>query len=226
MPAAAVSETKEKSVKSSKALAWMMAAVMACGTMAFGKSAPGRLAHQEDSPVIVDDLVLPFGVGVVNPMQVPDEMEDVALIRLSLLWNKNQNVHYIDLGLVGTVTLGNFGGVQAAGVWNQVMGDGAGLQVAGLMNYGGGDFTGVQAAGLVNYMNGGGCFRGLEIASANCIGEGAGVQLGLINSAEDFCGLQAGLFNVAEHLKGVQIGLINYIGDSPLMFFPLVNASF
>lgn len=212
-------------MKSSKALAWMMAAVLACGTMALGKNA-SRPAHQEDSPVILDDVVIPFGVGVVNPMQFPDELEDVVLMRLSLLWNVNQNVHYVDLGLVGTVTLGDFGGVQAAGVWNQVMGDGAGLQVAGLMNYGGSDFSGVQVAGLVNYMNGGGCFRGLEVAGANCIGEGAGVQLGVINSANDFCGLQAGVFNAARHLKGVQIGLINFIADSPLMIFPLVNASF
>ena len=213
-------------MKSSKALAWMMAAVLACGTMAFGKSVAGRPAHQVNSPVIDNDLVIPFGVGVVNPMQFPDELEDVVLLRLSLLWDVNQNVHYVDLGLVGTVTLGDFGGFQAAGIWNQVMGDAAGLQVAGLMNYGGSDFTGVQVAGLVNYMNGGGCFRGLEIAGANCIGEGAGVQLGVINSASDFCGLQAGVFNATRHLTGVQIGLINFIADSPLMIFPLVNASF
>lgn len=225
LPAVAVSETKENSVKSSKALAWMMAAVLACGTMAFGKSAVGRPAHQVDSPVVFDDVVIPFGVGVVNPMQFPDELEDVVLMRLSLLWNVNQNVHYVDLGLVGTVTLGDFGGIQAAGIWNEVMGDAAGVQVAGLFNYVGSDFSGVQFA-AVNYMNGGGCFRGLELGGANLVGEGAGVQFGLVNSATDFCGLQAGLFNAARHLQGVQIGLINFIADSPLMIFPLVNASF
>jgi hypothetical protein len=46
----------------------------------------------------------------------------------------------------------------------------------------------------------------------NVVGEGRGVQVGLVNRAETF--------------YGYQIGLVNIIRDAELQFFPIVNIGF
>ncbi len=47
----------------------------------------------------------------------------------------------------------------------------------------------------------------------------------IVNVAKDVSGVQAGLINVAKG-DAFQIGLINYIKDSPLPVFPLINVRF
>ena len=132
-------------------------------------------------------------------------------------------------------------GVQAAGFINDVKGDVLGIQAAGLANRAGGFAEGLQIAGIANlgkdmpglvggqlsvFYNSANRLDGVQIGLLNYAGDIEGAQIGLINGATSVRGLQIGLFNATRRLEGVQIGLSNYIGESGLRWFPIVNASF
>ncbi len=132
-------------------------------------------------------------------------------------------------------------GVQAAGFINDVKGDVLGIQLAGLANRSGGFVEGLQVAGIANlgkdmpglvggqvsvFYNSANRMDGVQIGLLNYAGDIEGAQIGLINGATSVKGLQIGLFNATKRLDGVQIGLSNYIEDSGLRWFPIVNASF
>ena len=132
-------------------------------------------------------------------------------------------------------------GVQAAGLINDVKGDVLGIQLAGLANRAGGFAEGLQIAGIANlgrdmpglvggqlsvFYNSANRLEGVQIGLLNYAGDVQGAQIGFINGATSVRGLQIGLFNAAKRLDGVQIGLSNYIEESPLRWFPIVNASF
>ena len=132
-------------------------------------------------------------------------------------------------------------GVQAAGFINDVKHDVLGVQAAGLANRAGGFVEGLQIAGIANlgrdmpglvggqlavFYNSANLMEGVQVGLLNYAGDIEGAQLGLINGATSVRGLQIGLFNATRRLDGVQIGLSNYIEESGLRWFPLVNASF
>lgn len=132
-------------------------------------------------------------------------------------------------------------GVQVAGFLNDVDRDVRGIQVAGLANRSGGFVEGLQIAGIANlgkdmpglvggqvaaFYNAANLMEGVQIGLLNYAGDIEGAQIGLINGATSVHGLQIGLFNAAKRLDGVQIGLSNYIEESGLRWFPIVNASF
>ncbi|MBK5096223.1 MAG: hypothetical protein JJE01_00480, partial [Gemmatimonadetes bacterium] len=136
----------------------------------------------------------PVQLGLVTPLQIVPEDQSVDAFRLCLIYCGNQDVKYVDIGLVlktrgeqsfvqlGAVGLGNdFTGVQ--------------LNLAGAYNTG--HLSGVQWSGLGNYTV-----------------DGTGVQLShLFNYAEEFGGLQFALVNYAKDLQGLQVGLINIIAN-------------
>ncbi len=53
----------------------------------------------------------------------------------------------------------------------------------------------------------------------------SGLQFSIVNIAKTVYGLQLGVVNVAEDVA-FQIGLINYIENSPLTVFPIINVKF
>lgn len=55
----------------------------------------------------------------------------------------------------------------------------------------------------------------------------SGIQLSILyNRAKVMNGLQVGFVNDCEDMTGIQIGAINIIRESPLKFFPVINAKF
>jgi len=138
-------------------------------------------------------------------------------------------------------------GVQIAGLINDNLSDLTGIQIAGIFNESfdvrgaqiqagllGGNranqMTGVQIqAGLLG-INDAYQMTGVQIAlgiSQNETYDMTGFQLALVfNKAEHMKGVQFGLANYCKKMTGVQIGLVNIIKESPLAFFPVVNAHF
>ena len=132
-------------------------------------------------------------------------------------------------------------GVQVAGFLNDAKGDVRGIQAAGLANRAGGFVEGLQVAGIANlgrdmpglvgaqvaaFYNAANTMEGLQMGLLNYAGNIEGAQIGFINGADDVRGFQIGLFNATRRLHGVQIGLSNYIEQSGLQWFPIVNACF
>ena len=132
-------------------------------------------------------------------------------------------------------------GVQVAGFLNDAKGDVRGIQAAGLANRAGGFVEGLQMAGIANlgrdmpglvgaqvaaFYNAANTMDGLQMGLLNYAGNIEGAQIGFINGADDVRGFQIGLFNATRRLHGVQIGLSNYIEQSGLQWFPIINACF
>jgi len=160
----------------------------------------------------------PLQISLWNPVQLAPEKWDVLGLRLNLLYGKNVAVKGIDIGLVNSAR--RFEGIQI-GLFNTVSGmsmmpfsfptypTSTGIQI-GSINYVLGNFDGIQIGGNVNSV-----FRRVR-----------GIQLAVINQAGDMRGLQIGLINNARTMVGVQIGAINTITESPVPFFPIINAHF
>ncbi len=73
--------------------------------------------------------------------------------------------------------------------------------------------------------------RGVQIAAGliawNRVHQIYGVQIcPWYNEAVEMRGFQLGLVNYCRDMAGVQIGLVNIIAESPLSFFPVINAYF
>jgi hypothetical protein len=152
----------------------------------------------------------PIQLSLWNPAQMVKEGEAVEGLRLNLIYTKNTNTGFIDLGFGFNHTTGNGSGVQWAAVTRTE-----------------GNFTGWQA-GLVGVVEK--SFTGLQSSSwVNSSGTGEGVQFGLVNVSKSFHGLQLGIVNVADKMNngGLQIGLINIIKTGGVQpFLPIVNWSF
>ncbi len=125
-------------------------------------------------------------------------------------------------------------GVQCGLVFNTILNEAAGVQLGFWNNFG-------IPSELVNRMRAHNpvladrasarrCegFAGLQAGLFNTAYAApvSGAQVGLFNRADDLRGLQIAAVNVADAMKGVQVGLVNIIGNSPLPFFPIVNARF
>jgi hypothetical protein len=153
----------------------------------------------------------PVQLGLVTPLQIVPEDQSVGAFRLCLIYCANEDVRYVDLGLV-LKTTGKNEGVQFNGVG--LGNDFTGVQGAWLGSYNSGRLSGVQLGGLGNYTV-----------------TGEGVQLaGIFNGTEDFGGLQIALVNYTKTLQGLQLGMVNIITEGGDIFglpiFPFVNFDF
>ncbi len=153
----------------------------------------------------------PVNLALVPPLQIVPADQSVGAFRFSLIYGRNVNVKYVDLGLVNK-TDGKNEGVQlgALGLGN----DFSGLQWNWAGAYNTGHLKGVQLGGI-----------------GNATGTGTGVMWsGIVNYSQSFEGLQISLFNYTETLNGLQIGIINIIKDGGDIFglpvFPFVNFDF
>jgi hypothetical protein len=153
----------------------------------------------------------PVQLGLVTPLQIVPEDQSVGAFRLCLIYCANEDVQYVDLGLVlKTTGKNNIVQLSAVGLGN----DFSGVQWAWAGNYNTGRLSGVQLASLGNYTV-----------------DGEGVMLsGIFNGSEEFGGLQIALVNYTKDLQGLQVGLINIIANGGDIFglpiFPLVNFDF
>ena len=153
----------------------------------------------------------PVQLGLVTPLQIVPEDQSVGAFRLCLIYCANEDVEYVDIGLV-LKTRGEQSFVQLAAVG--LGNDFSGVQLDWLGAYNTGRLSGVQWSGLGNYTV-----------------TGEGVQLsGIFNGSEDFGGLQIALVNYTKDLQGLQVGLINIIANGGDIFglpiFPIVNFDF
>ena len=153
----------------------------------------------------------PVQLGLVTPLQIVPEDQSVDAFRLCLIYCANEDVKYVDIGLVlKTNGEQSFVQIGAVGLGN----DFTGLQWNWAGAYNTGHLSGVQLASLGNYTI-----------------TGTGVQASSIfNGAEDFGGLQIALVNYTKTLQGLQVGLINIITEGGDIFglpiFPFVNFDF
>jgi hypothetical protein len=148
----------------------------------------------------------PIQIALFNPIQIINENNSIAGLRLNFIYGVNQDVTGLDLGLI-----------------NQVHGDFKGIQF-GLASIVGGDATGWQDS-WINIVEG--TQKGLQWGIYNQSNATVGWQWGLINKSYDARGLQLGLVNWAEKLHGLQIGIANINNTpNPFRFFPIVNWSF
>jgi hypothetical protein len=122
-------------------------------------------------------------------------------------------------------------------------GDMTGIQFGSFGCYTRGKMVGLQMGGLCIGNNIADTMTGIQICPAiipfsvapdgmndfvnNYAHDLNGIQIGLwCNRAEKARGLQLGLINIADKMTGVQIGFANIIKESPVVFFPIVNAHF
>ena len=183
--------------------------------------------------------VYPVAVGLTPPVQTGGDADDVSGLDFGLLWARHRDVAGFAYGSFGHQALGAMEGWQLSALYNE-SGDGSfGLQTAGLANLGNGSFGGLEIAGAANVVFGAvqGCqlsglanlaedFDGMQIAVANLAADMNGVQIGVYNQGDRVCGMQIGVVNMAKSLCGVQIGLSNYVENSPLTWFPVINIGF
>ena len=163
------------------------------------------------NPASVSAQTKPVQLGLVTPLQIVPENQSVGAFRLCLIYCANDDVQYVDLGLV-LKTRGKNEGIQMSGVG--LGNDFSGVQYGWAGSYNTGRLAGVQLAGLGNY---------------TVTGEGAQLA-GIFNGAEDFGGLQLALVNYTKTLQGLQVGIINIIPEGGDIFglpvFPFVNFDF
>ncbi|MEI9479227.1 MAG: hypothetical protein WCO26_22020 [Deltaproteobacteria bacterium] len=143
----------------------------------------------------------------------------------------------VQAGIVN-ISSGALAGLQIGGLGCAVMGRMAGLQI-GMLCDANVSMTGLQASGGLCGGSSSGTMNGVQIGttlipmifgsplSSNCANELNGIQIGLwCNKAGTARGLQIALINIADKMTGVQIGLANIIKESPVPFFPIINAHF
>lgn len=102
-----------------------------------------------------------------------------------------------------------------------------GLQIAGLIGNFAHSVYGIQIGGSVNITEQD--IYGIQISAiGNAARRMHGLQIGFYNGDKsvDMCGVQIGVINTAERMSGIQIGLFNFIDNSPISFFPVVNMCF
>lgn len=120
-------------------------------------------------------------------------------------------------------------GVQcsAIGSFNRSYNVVCGLQLSGLIGNQSGSVYGVQVGFVIN--NAMKEMYGIQIAAVgNSAGKMHGLQIGFYNGDKsvDMCGIQIGVINTAKRMSGIQIGVLNFVDNSPISFFPVVNMCF
>ncbi len=121
-------------------------------------------------------------------------------------------------------TRGDAYGWSSASFYSRIDGEMNGWQSA-IFSYSMKGVNGLQS-GLVSIS--GDTHNGVQLGwlFAENQGQLNGLQVGLINRSQSVSGLQLGLVNLTQNMNGFQVGLINVIENSPLPFFPFVNAKF
>ncbi|MCB2231537.1 hypothetical protein KQH82_12535 [bacterium] len=127
-------------------------------------------------PANAQENTKPLQLSLLAPVQLFDESNAIAGIRLSLLYGRNVSVSGLDWGLINHTTEGRSMGVQF-----------------GLVGLADGDFVGWQD-NFVNVIKGD--FEGFQWGAVNYANNGSGLQLGLVNYARTMKGLQIGLVNI------------------------------
>jgi len=162
-------------------------------------------------PATAEAQTKPIQLGLVTPLQIIPQDQSVGVVRFCLIYCANEDVKYVDIGLVlkttGQQSIFQLGGVGLGHDFKGFQWNWAGA-------YNTGDLTGVQLGGLGNYTV-----------------SGTGVQWsGIFNGAESFGGLQVALVNYTKTLQGLQVGIINIISEGGDIFglpiFPFVNFDF
>ncbi|MBI3791235.1 MAG: hypothetical protein HY275_10205 [Gemmatimonadetes bacterium] len=151
----------------------------------------------------------PVQLSFFSPAQIVGEGSSVSGVRLNVLYTKNANVQYVDLGIG----------------FNYSTGSGQGIQWA-FVSITEGNFSGWQS-GLASITNK--TFTGLQTGAYTHASTGQGLQFGWVNTANSWHGLQLGLVNFVDHMNqgGLQIGVLNFIktgGVAPVL--PIVNFTF
>lgn len=151
----------------------------------------------------------PIQIALAAPIQIAPETWDVTGLRLNIIYGRNLNTSFVDIGLLNQ-TRDHENGIMVGALWNGVAGEMSGVQVAGLLNNSGSSFM----------------MEGIQVGSLNICGDGTGMQVGAFNSAKSVQGMQIGVFNYTEGLNGLQIGLININSGGQLPFMPILNIGF
>jgi hypothetical protein len=165
----------------------------------------------------------PVQLALSPSAQVVSEEDDVFGLRLDLGAGANRVVAGVDLGAVNVAH--ELDGVQVAVLIN-LDDDCRGVRAApvNLATH----FSGLEL-GVVNLefsIFSHSSLSGVQFGVVNATDAMSGLQVGVYNEAQDVVGLQLGLVNRTQRLRGFQVGLVNLVKDSPLQFFPVLNAHF
>lgn len=162
-------------------------------------------------------------LGLFDPVQIADSTDDVKGFQLGLFWDRTRDMTGLSIAGIGNVAGGCMTGIDFALGFNWTE-SGTGVMWSLGFNRAGGNFSGWMDAFGANICEG--HFHGFQEACSNYANHLHGVQFGFVNTAHTASGLQVGLVNVVEDLTGFQVGVLNFIRNSPLPFFPIVNAHF
>jgi hypothetical protein len=174
----------------------------------------------------------PLGFALVAPVQFPPAEFSVTGARVSVGYGRHRDVYGLDLGLVGNITEGSFGGIGVSGVfnYNKGMSTVVGLQLAGIanVNVNKARIVGLQLAAGMNMNQAESSLVGVGLALANVspFTNVYGLQAGVYNSANHVYGFQIGLINSAQTLHGLQIGLLNFNRTGLFAVAPILNVGF
>ena len=188
---------------------------------ASGRDVVMRPIGERASPVVG---VTPFALSLLPSLEVPGQKWSVYGLRINLLAGRHRDVAGFDVGVLGNITVEDFDGVQAAGLWNSIGNSDGAVQIAGIINRCDRDFTGLQITGFASIVEG--TCEGAQIGLFNRTSDLSGLQLGLYNNIDRGSGVQIGLINAARTLDGLQIGVVNVILASTFPFCPVINFAF
>lgn len=167
--------------------------------------------------------------NILPPVQFPQRDYKITGLRLSALWGNQQDVYGLDIGGLGNVTEGAFGGSAIAGVFNVThhLTRVVGFQLAGGANINTEktQIYGVQGAIGANINTAESSLYGFQFGLMNFSMNTNvyGVQVGLFNQARGVYGLQVGFINMANNVHGLQIGFLNFNETGLFAISPVLN---
>jgi hypothetical protein len=174
----------------------------------------------------------PVGLSLIPPLQFPGSEFTIVGARASVFWGDHRKVYGFDVGAIGNITEGDFGGVAVSGVFNTTRGTTTvlGLQAAGGANINSGKLhvLGVQVAGLFNSNSAEASIIGVNVAGVNLSPHAVigGFQVGVYNRAHEVFGFQIGVVNETDLLHGFQIGVVNINHQGLFAVSPALNVGF
>ncbi len=191
----------------------------------YSKFKDGGLIMKKIIAVLTGSILFSFSAFATTPAQlslpgsnIPYD-QDVAGVRLSLLYGETSNVQGLDITF-GLTEMDNFTGIEIAPFFlggNKINNEFKGLAI-GLLNWHEGQDTGVNWGG-VNFVNN---VNGANIGFLNITRGESLVDIGFVNYAES-TSFQLGFVNATRHLNGLQVGLVNYAENGVFPVLPIVN---
>jgi len=177
----------------------------------------------------------PLGIGLFAPVQLPYIACDVYGVRVDCIMGWNDNVYGVDLTPVA-ICSSDFAGIEA-GAFNWTGSCAWGVQFGALANVVGDKTIALQFAGVANVVHGDGA--GLQMSLVNYANSFVGAQIGAIdwNSAasigaqvgvatvdiEEYTGFSAGLVNYAGKVTGFQLGAVNAADEATGLQIGVIN---